>query len=167
MIWTLTHLKYFPVKRVVTNEIFSAQIFSDLILESFRQKKLNEKGQNSGNRQFFLNMRQSRPLFCVYFRPFRITIQVHKSWNKQRWCAWDLNPGLQNGWCSFGARHIFDTLSKFWYRGENSPPQVLLLFWPEYTHLQLEETELLFWAKVLGRRSRKLLLTLWNKFRIN
>ena len=122
MIWTLTHLKYFPVKRVVTNEIFSAQIFSDLILESFRQKKLNEKGQNSGNRQFFLNMRQSRPLFCVYFRPFRITIQVHKSWNKQRWCAWDLNPGLQNGWCSFGARHIFDTLSKFWYRGENSPP---------------------------------------------
>ena len=128
MIWTLTHLKYFPVKRVVTNEIFSAQIFSDLILESFRQKKLNEKGQNSGNRQFFLNMRQSRPLFCVYFRPFRITIQVHKSWNKQRWCAWDLNPGLQNGWCSFGARHIFDTLSKFWYRGENSPPKSFSCF---------------------------------------
>ena len=50
----------------------------------------------------FLKMGQIRPLF-VYFRPFLNTITniaqnlATCKWNKCRWCAWDLTPGLQDG----------------------------------------------------------------------
>ena len=37
-------------------------------------------------------MGQSRPLF-VYFRSFLITISIQI----EKWCAWDSNPGLQDG----------------------------------------------------------------------
>ena len=42
-------------------------------------------------------MGQSWPLF-VYFRSFHIPIQMTNiNWKKHRWCAWDSNPGRQNG----------------------------------------------------------------------
>ena len=42
-------------------------------------------------------MDQSRPLF-VYFRSFHIPIQMTNiNWKKHRWCAWDSNPGQQDG----------------------------------------------------------------------
>ena len=46
-------------------------------------------------------MVQTRPLF-VYFRPFLNTMTnigntIDYKWKKQRWCAWDPNPGLQDG----------------------------------------------------------------------
>ena len=47
----------------------------------------------------FLKMGQSRPLL-VYFRSFHIPIQMtNKNWKKHRWCAWDSNPGGQDGRC--------------------------------------------------------------------
>ena len=41
-------------------------------------------------------MGQSRPL-SVYFRYFLITISIIQIEKKHRWCAWDLNPGPQDG----------------------------------------------------------------------
>ena len=42
-------------------------------------------------------MGQSRPLF-VYFRSFHTPIQMtNTNWKKHRWCAWDSNPGRQDG----------------------------------------------------------------------
>ena len=40
-------------------------------------------------------------LFFVYFRPFLIPItnklSFNLNWKKHKWCAWDLNTGLQDG----------------------------------------------------------------------
>ena len=40
-------------------------------------------------------MGQSRPLF-VYFCSFPVTISIQIE-KKRRWCAWDSNPGQQDG----------------------------------------------------------------------
>ena len=40
-------------------------------------------------------MGQSLPLFA-YFRSFLVTISIQME-KKSRWCAWDLNPGPQDG----------------------------------------------------------------------
>ena len=45
---------------------------------------------------FFIKMGQSRPLF-VYFRHFLDTISIIQIEKKRRWCAWDSNPGQQDG----------------------------------------------------------------------
>ena len=43
---------------------------------------------------FFLKMGQSRPLFCLFSSFSHYNFNNRK---KHRWCAWDSNPGLQDG----------------------------------------------------------------------
>ena len=47
---------------------------------------------------FFLKMGQSRPLFQFIF-VFSIWYNLNSNfnWKKRRWCAWDSNPGRQDG----------------------------------------------------------------------
>ena len=45
---------------------------------------------------YFLKMGQSRPLFLFIF-VFSTCYNLNSNWKKRRWCAWDLNPGRQDG----------------------------------------------------------------------
>ena len=43
-------------------------------------------------------MVQSRPLFpFIFVFPMRHNLNSNLKWKKRRWCAWDLNPGWQDG----------------------------------------------------------------------
>ena len=42
-------------------------------------------------------MGQSRPLFCLFL--FFSRHNFNTNWKKHRWCAWDSNPGPQDGRC--------------------------------------------------------------------
>ena len=42
-------------------------------------------------------MSQSRPLFCLFL--LFSCYNFNTNWKKHRWCAWDLNPGPQDGSC--------------------------------------------------------------------
>ena len=44
---------------------------------------------------FFKKMGQSRPLFCLF--SFFSRYNFNTNWKKHRWCAWDSNPGPQDG----------------------------------------------------------------------
>ena len=44
---------------------------------------------------FFKKMGQSRPLFWLFL--FFSHYNFNINWKKHRWCAWDSNPGLQDG----------------------------------------------------------------------
>ena len=45
---------------------------------------------------FFKKMGQSRPLFLFIF-VFSTSYNLNSNWKKRRWCAWDSNPGWQDG----------------------------------------------------------------------
>ena len=45
--------------------------------------------------QLFLKMVQSRTLLCLF--SFFSCYNFNTNWKKHRWCAWDSNPGLQDG----------------------------------------------------------------------
>ena len=93
-------------------------------------------------------MGQSRPLF-VYFLSFLVTISIQIE-KRHRWCAWDLNPGPQDGRrrlfykCAIPVCHsllasmrcLFDlpmSLSlylpflHFWFMNQNESDRIILL----------------------------------------
>ena len=46
----------------------------------------------------FLKMGQSRPLFLfIFVFSTCYNLNSNLNWKKHRWCAWDLNPGRQDG----------------------------------------------------------------------
>ena len=44
----------------------------------------------------FFKIGQSRPLFLFIF-VFSTCYNINSNWKKHRWCAWDSNPGWQDG----------------------------------------------------------------------
>ena len=60
-----------------------------------RRKRFTDQNRTFKASDIFLKIGNSWPRF-VYFRLFHI-IKINLNWYKHRWCAWDSNPGHQDG----------------------------------------------------------------------
>ena len=87
---------FFSPKCFVADEAF--KVFWSLFDAHYFQCLHLKIVQLAKNRRmfFFKKMGQSRPLFCLFsfFSSYNFN---NTNWKKHWWCAWDSNPGLQDG----------------------------------------------------------------------